>query len=129
MSRRTVGVVLTALGVVGIVGSFVWKTVAEPRLIKYPTDVDETPVYSGTVTLFLDPKTYAPLDPPIEAPLTVSRHIEALGDESSTSLVVISEKIELEAEGQFSGEVKAQYVMDRTSIQNVKDRPGLGVQL
>ncbi len=121
MSRRTVGVVLTALGVVGIAGSFVWKDVAEPKLVKYPTDVDETPAYSGTVKLYLDPASYAPLDPPIEAPLTVSRHIEAQGSESSDSLVVVAETIDLEAEGQFSGELKAQYVMDRSEIYNVKD--------
>jgi hypothetical protein len=116
-----VGVVLTALGVVGIAGSFAWKSVAEPRLVKYPTDVDETPAYSGTVKIFLDPSTYAPLDPPIEAPLTVSRHIEALGSESSDSLVVIAETIDLDAEGQFGGQLKSQYVMDRTEIYNVKD--------
>ena len=66
MRRQTVGIVLTALGVVGIAGSFVWKSVAEPRLVKYPTDLDETPAYSGTVKIFLDPLTYAPLNPPLE---------------------------------------------------------------
>ena len=43
MSRRTVGIVLAAIGVVGIVGSVVWEHVAEPKLVKYPTDVDESP--------------------------------------------------------------------------------------
>jgi hypothetical protein len=121
MSRRTVGIVLTAIGVVGIVGSFVWKEAAEPRLVKFPTDLDVTPEYEGTVTIFLDPKTYAPLDPPIVAPLKVSRHLDALGDESSSSRVVVSEKISLTAEGQFTGELDAQYVMDRTKINNVAD--------
>jgi hypothetical protein len=116
-----VGIVLTAIGVVGIAGSVVWKHVAEPRLVKYPTDVDESPEYEGTVKIFLDPKTYAPLDPPIEAPLHVVRHIKALGDESSDSKVVLSEKIDLTAEGQFTGELDAQYVMDRTTINNVAD--------
>jgi hypothetical protein len=54
MSRRTVGIVLAAIGVVGIAGSVVWEHVAEPKLVKYPTDVDESPEYEGTVKIFLD---------------------------------------------------------------------------
>ncbi len=121
MSRRTVGIVLAAIGVVGIVGSVVWEHVAEPKLVKYPTDVDESPEYEGTVKIFLDPKTYQPLDPALEAPLHVVRHINALGNESTDSKVVLSEKIDLTAEGQFTGELDAQYVMDRTTINNVPD--------
>jgi hypothetical protein len=34
---------------------------------------------------------------------------------------VLSEKIDLTAEGQFTGELDAQYVMDRTTINNVAD--------
>ena len=121
MSRRTVGIVLAAIGVVGIAGSVVWEHVAEPKLVKYPTDVDESPEYEGTVKIFLDPKTYQPLDPALEAPLHVVRHIKALGNESTDSKVVLSEKIDLTAEGQFTGELDAQYVMDRTTINNVPD--------
>ena len=51
MSRRTVGIVLAAIGVVGIAGSVVWDHVAEPKLVKYPTDVDESPEYEGTVKI------------------------------------------------------------------------------
>ena len=121
MSRRTVGIVLAAIGVVGIAGSVVWEHVAEPKLVKYPTDVDESPEYEGTVKIFLDPKTYQPLDPPLEVPLHVVRHIKALGDESTDSKVVLSENIDLTAEGQFTGALDAQYVMDRTTINNVPD--------
>jgi hypothetical protein len=121
MSRRTVGIVLAAIGVVGIAGSVVWEHVAEPKLVKYPTDVDESPAYEGTVKIFLDPKTYQPLDPPLEVPLHVVRHLKALGDESSDSKVVLSEKIDLTAEGQFTGELDSQYVMDRKTINNVAD--------
>ena len=69
MSRRTVGVVLAAIGAVGIAGSFGWREVAEPRLVKFPTDLDETPAYAGTVSLYLDPVSYEPLYPPTVAPL------------------------------------------------------------
>jgi hypothetical protein len=119
--RRIIGIVLAVLGVLAFVGSFVWRSSVEPKLVKYPTDVDETPEYSGTVSIYLDPKTYAPLDPPLQVPLTVSRHIEALGDESSSTKVVISEKIALAAEGQFSGNLDSQYVMNRKTMRNMQD--------
>jgi hypothetical protein len=119
--RRIIGIVLAVLGVLAFIGSFVWRSSVEPKLVKYPTDVDETPEYSGTVSIYLDPKTYAPLDPPLQAPLTVSRHIQALGDESSSSKVVISEKIALSAEGQFSGDLDSQYAMNRKTMRNMKD--------
>ena len=121
MSRRTVGVVLAVVGAVGIAGSFAWREAVEPRLVKFPTDLDETPAYAGTVSIYLDPVSYAPLDPPTVAPLTVSRHLDALGDESSSDLVVISEQISLVAEGQFEGEIDSQYVMNRETIENVDD--------
>jgi hypothetical protein len=121
MSRRTVGVVLAAIGAIGIAGSFAWREAVEPRLVKYPTDLDETPEYAGTVSIYLDPVSYAPLDPPTVAPLSVSRHLDALGDESSSDLVVISEQISLVAEGQFEGQIDSQYVMDRETIENVDD--------
>jgi hypothetical protein len=121
MSRRTVGVVLAVVGGVGIAGSFAWREAVEPRLVKFPTDLDETPEYAGTVSIYLDPVSYAPLDPPTVAPLTVSRHLDALGDESSSDLVVISEQISLFAEGQFEGDIDSQYVMNRETIENVDD--------
>src|SRR5262245_14180955 len=119
--RRIIGIILAIVGVLAFIGSFVWNNSIEPRLVKYPTDVDETPEYSGTVTLYLDPQTYAPLATPIEAPLNVSRHIQALGDESSDDLVVLSEQITLEAQGLFSGNLDSQYVMDRKTMENVAD--------
>jgi Porin PorA len=117
--RRIIGIVLAVLGVLAFVGSFVWRSSVEPKLVKYPTDVDETPEYAGTVTIYLDPKTYAPLATPIEARLTVSRHIRALGDQSSSNRVVLSEEISLTAKGQFSGNLDSQYVMNRKTMRNV----------
>jgi hypothetical protein len=119
--RRIIGIVLAVLGVLAFIGSFALRSYVDTNLVKYPTDVDETPEYSGTVSIYLDPKTYAPLDPPLQVPLSVSRHIQALGDESSSTKVVISEKIALSAEGQFSGDLDSQYVMNRKTMRNMKD--------
>ena len=117
--RRWWTLIVAILGVVLIVGSFVWTSVAVPKLVKYPSDVDETPVYTGTVTLYIDPATTAPIDPPKEFPLEVSRNIKTV--ESSSDLAVVKETASLKATGLFDSVQEQQYVMDRRSMRNVKD--------
>ena len=41
-----------------------WLVFAVPALVRYPLDIDATPVYEGKFTLFVDPDTFAPLDTP-----------------------------------------------------------------
>jgi hypothetical protein len=119
---KVAGFTLSAIGVLAFAGSFVWRGVAVPALVRYPTDLDVTPQYTGTVTVFLDPATYAPLATPQEYPLTVDRHLEALGDESSKDRVVVHETLTLEAPGLFDSTVQEhQYVMDRRKMVNVDD--------
>jgi hypothetical protein len=119
---KVAGFTLSALGVLAFAGSFVWRGVAVPALVRYPTDLDVTPVYEGTVTIFLDPATYAPLATPQEYPLTVERHLDALGDESSKDRVVVHETLTLQAPGLFDSTVQEhQYVMDRRKMVNVDD--------
>src|SRR4051812_43304328 len=116
------GAVAAGLGALAIAGSFVWTGVAVPSLVRYPTDLDVSPAYEGTVTVFLDPATYAPLDPAPEYPLTVGRRIQALGDESSKEHVVVHETLTLAAPGLFDSAVQEhQYVMDRREMVNVDD--------
>jgi hypothetical protein len=117
--RRWWTLALAVVGVLLVVGSFVWSSVVVPKLVKYPSDVDETPVYQGTVTLYVDPATTAPLDPPKQFPLEVSRNIKVVG--SSSSLVVVKETASLKATGLFDSVQEQQYVMNRRSMQNVKD--------
>ncbi len=50
----------------------------------------------------------------------MTRHIDALGSKSSYSKVVVSEKIDFDAGGQFSQKQDNQYVMDRRSMKNVQ---------
>ncbi len=113
---------LIGVGVGLLVIALLWLVFAVPALVRYPLDIDATPVYEGTFTLFVDPDTFAPLDTPRELPLKVTRHIDALGSKSSFSKVVVSEKIELDAGGEFSQSQDNQYVMDRRSIKNVAER-------
>ena len=111
---------LTGVGVGFLVISLLWLVFAVPALVRYPLDVDATPIYEGKFTLFVDANTFAPLDTPQVLPLKVTRHIDALGSKSSYSKVVVSEKIDFDAGGQFSQKQDNQYVMDRRSMKNVQ---------
>jgi hypothetical protein len=100
---RRAGKWLIGVGVGLLVVALLWLVFAVPALVRYPLDVDATPIYEGKFTLFVDPDTFAPLDTPRVLPLKVTRHIDALGSQSSFSKVVVSEKIDLDAgSGEFS---------------------------
>ena len=113
----------TALWVAGglAAATLAWMVVGVPTFVKYPTDLDVSPRYEGTFSLLVDPSTAAPLAEPVVMPLTVDRHIEAIGDESGSSRVVVRETIHQVAGDLLDVTQTNQYVMDRSSIENVAD--------
>jgi hypothetical protein len=120
--RRLAGMIVAIIGLIALIGSFVWRAVAVPALVRYPTDLDVTPRYEGTVSLYLDPTTYAPLATPRQTPLSVVRHLQALGDESGKDRVVVKETLELTSPGLFDTTTQEnQYVMDRRKMVNLAD--------
>jgi hypothetical protein len=119
--RRWIGLIVGSIGVLLFIGSFVWRAVAVPALVRFPTDLDVTPEYTGSVTLYIDPATHLPLAEPKKYDLHVVRNLEADGEESSKDLVVIDETLHLTAAGLFDFDQQNQYVMDRRSMENVKD--------
>jgi hypothetical protein len=120
-TRRWIGVVVAVLGAIVLIGSFVWHSAVVPALVRFPTDLDVTPQYAGTVTLFIDPATHLPLTEPKTFDLTVDRHLVADGAASSDDRVVVEEDLHLVATGLFDFTQQHQYVMDRRSMQNVAD--------
>jgi hypothetical protein len=120
--RRLAGIIVAVIGVIAFVGSFIWRAVAVPALVRYPTDLDVTQMLTGSVTLYLDPQTNAALATPQKTDLNVSRHIQALGDESSNDRVVVKETITLDAPPLFQNKIQEnQYVMDRRKMVNLAD--------
>jgi hypothetical protein len=121
MTRRRFprGVLPVAAGFVAL--SLLWPSVAVPALVKYPTDLDETPRYEGTFTLFVDPVTAAPLATPVDLPLRIERHIRSLGSESGASQVVVEETITRRAGDLVDATQTNVYVMDRRTLENVSD--------
>jgi hypothetical protein len=118
--RWPVAAVLTT-GAVLVLAALLWRSLAVPALVKFPTDVDQNPRYVGRFALFVDPATAAPLVEPTISDLTVDRHIEALPEESRASLVVVRETIAYEVEGLAAASHVHQYVMDRQTNANVDD--------
>jgi hypothetical protein len=119
--RRLAGLIVAVVGVLAMVGSFVWRSVAVDALVRFPTDLDVTPEYEGTVSLSIDPQTYAALATPRVTPLAVHRHLQALGDESSKDRVVVKETLDLASPGFFTTTQENQYVMGRRSMLNLAD--------
>jgi hypothetical protein len=119
--RRIWTLVIGIIGLLLVAGSFIWRSAVVDKLVIYPDDVDETPIYEGEVTLHVDPVSTAPLDPPRTFPLRVERHIQAVTEETTSSTVVVKETIRLAAEGLFEGVEENQYVMNRETVQNLAD--------
>jgi hypothetical protein len=105
------GFALAALG---------WMVIGVPTFVKYPTDLEASPRYEGSFRAFVD-LSMAPLAEPIVMPLTVDRHIEAIGDESGSSRVLVRETIDQKAGDLVDTTQTNEYVMDRSTLQNVRD--------
>lgn len=113
--------IMVGVGAALALGALAWVLFAVPALVKYPTDVDVSPKYEGTFELFVDAATAAPLEEPLELPLAVDRHIEAVGDESGASTVVVKETIRQRAGDLVDSTYTNVYVMDRRTLENVDD--------
>lgn len=110
-----------AAGAAFALAALAWTAVGVPTFVKYPTDLDVTPRYEGTFTVLVDPATAAPLDQPIALPLTVERHVESVEDEAGASRVVVRETVDLRAGDLLDATHVNQYVMDRSTLENVAD--------
>jgi hypothetical protein len=112
--------VAVAVGVLLLGVATAWGPVAEPLLVRFPTDLDQTARYEGRFTLYVDQTTGLPLPEPLRLPLRIERRIVTLPDQSGADTVVLREQVAFEVAGTAQGEVH-QYVMDRRSMQNLDD--------
>jgi Porin PorA len=108
------------IGAVLALAAAAWMVLGVPTFVKYPTDVDASPRYEGDFRAFVD-FSMVPLDEPMEVPLTIDRHIEAIGNESGSSQVLVRETIAQKAGDLVDTTQTNQYVMDRSTLQNVAD--------
>jgi hypothetical protein len=97
-----------------------WMAVGVPTFVKYPTDLEADPRYEGTFRAFVD-FSMAPLEEPMELPLSIDRHIEAVESESGSSRVLVRETIDQRAGDLIDATQTNTYVMDRSTLENVAD--------
>lgn len=119
--RRRGPWIVGGIGVLLVVGALLWVAVAEPALVKYPTDVNANPKYTGTFSLYLNPADATPFDTPLTAPLTVDRVLKGSPASSSSSLAVVDETLTIKAGSLVNSTQQNRYVMDRSTLENVSD--------
>jgi hypothetical protein len=114
-------IALVVAGVVLIAGSFLWRGLAVPALVRYPTDVDQTVRLAGTATLYVDPATMAPYATPHAMALHIDRHVFAVGSQSNHDTVVVREENTIKPADLPTMIQVHQYVMNRATIANTSD--------
>lgn len=122
--KGTLSKVLIVIGVILIVAAILWWAIAVNALVKFPDDVNVTPIYEGDVDLYQNPATGELLRQPLNFPLVVQRHYEGVSGESDSNKAVVIETITQTVETPLGDTVIAddsQYVIDRKTIENIDD--------
>ncbi len=122
--KGTLSKVLIVIGVILIVAAILWWAIAVNLLVKFPSDVNVTPIYEGDVDVYQDLLTGQLVKQPTNFPLSIERHYESVSDEYDSSKAVVIESITQKIEVPLAPveEVDtSQYVIDRKTIENVDD--------
>lgn len=117
--RRTAIAAIVA-GLVLCLGAIAWGPLVEPRLVKLPDDVDRTDRFEGTFTTFVDAATGAPLDTPVELPLTVERSVRTVPGETDDDVSLL-EEVRTTTYGGRELVQTSRYAVDRRTMRNVAD--------
>jgi hypothetical protein len=114
---RRASTVLGATGVVLLVLAGLWLAFAPGRLVKYPTDVDQTAVATGSMQVYLAPGTAVPLTRPQTVPLTIRRRLKIASWTGSRATV---QETSIERAGAAAPvRLLQRYVIDRRSMKDV----------
>lgn len=108
-----------AVALVLVVAAALWRPLAIPRLVRFPSDVDETTHYAGEFTVYVDPATGQRLAEPMELPLEIDRRVRTLPGGGADS-VVLEEAVTYRIAGTTQQE-RHHYVIDRRSMQHRDD--------
>ncbi|MDY6795364.1 MAG: porin PorA family protein [Actinomycetota bacterium] len=114
--------ILIALGILLILAAILWWAIAVNSLVKLPSDIDSVTEYEGTMTYYVDPISNQPLPEgeELQLDMKVERNITSNADEFDSSRGVLDEEIVLDL-GIQKQSMEFAYVLDRKSIENVKD--------
>jgi Porin PorA len=116
---RTSKIVLLVIGVLVLVAAAIWRPVVAPQLTKLPTSLDISYQFAGTYTGYVNQTTGARLAAPQNLPLSIARQFKAVPAQSTSSELVVNDASTV-AIGPGKSPSVAQYVLDRSTSQNVK---------
>jgi hypothetical protein len=116
---RTSKIVLLVIGVLVLVAAAIWRPVVAPQLTKLPTSLDTSYQFAGTYTGYVNQTTGARLAAPQNLPLSIARQFKAVPAQSTSSELVVNDASTV-AIGPSKSPSVAQYVLDRSTSQNVK---------
>lgn len=114
--RRPIAI-LGAFGVVLLVAAGLWLWLAPGQLVKYPDDLDQTALAKGTVTLYADQDTGAPVSEPQAVPLTIERNLKVI--QSSGTRAAVQETSTEQLGPAAPRRLLQRFVIDRGTLQNV----------
>lgn len=110
------------VAIVLLVAAALWRPVAVPQLVKFPSQLDETTNYRGTFTIYADPATGQPFSEPMTLPLEIDRRVRTLAG-SGAHTAVLEEAVTYRVADTTQRE-RHHYVIDRRSMQNRDDGRG-----
>ena len=120
---RKIRIAAIGTGALLVVLGMVWIPLIAPRLVRFPSDVNETLRYEGTITVSVDEATGAALAEPVTQPVSIVRRLVSTGDQSYAR-ARLTETITMTIGGP-GGRTQVErhgYVLDRGSMQFVQDR-------
>jgi len=122
MKRSKAGIIVLVIGIIILIMAPIFKWVIGPSLVKLPDDINNSSVYEGVMTLYVDPTsmTILPPDMAVKVPLTITRTDQSQPSKSDGSVAVVKETMKAVGPG---GKVQLSYTkyfaMDRKKSNNV----------
>jgi hypothetical protein len=115
--------ILIALGIVFILAAILWWAIAVNSLVKLPDKVEVNFECEGDITLYQDLQTQERFPEGGERRLSMRKEISCLpiASEFSDSTGVLEATFTIGVEGMTEKSMEAWYVLDRKSVENIKD--------
>jgi hypothetical protein len=112
-------IVSLVVGVVLLVVAAIWRPLVAPVLTKLPTSLNDSVVFTGTYTGYVNQSTGASLAAPQQLPLSIHRDVKAIASESNSADLVVNDASAISI-GPAKSAAVSQYVLNRSTEQSVK---------
>jgi len=118
MNRRLTGGLLSALGILLVIGGLVLMLAIVPGLKKMPDDTDVTRTYQGTMNVTLNPQTFQFMN---DLPIEVVRHFKV--DAVDGNVALVKEERSMTSGGQPLQQIVSNYAVDRKTMMATDSFP------